>query len=29
MAAKARGIEPPEAVRLGVYFTAGRKVVEV
>jgi ATP-dependent helicase/nuclease subunit A len=29
MAAKAQGIEPPEAIRLGVYFTACRKVVEV
>ena len=29
MAAKAKGIEPPEAIRLGVYFTACRKVVEV
>jgi ATP-dependent helicase/nuclease subunit A len=29
MAAKARGIEPPEAIRLGVYFTACRQVVEV
>ena len=28
MAAKAKGIEPPEAIRLGVYFTACRKVVE-
>ena len=29
MAAKAKGIEPPEAIRLGIYFTACRKVVEV
>jgi ATP-dependent exoDNAse (exonuclease V) beta subunit len=29
MTAKAKGIEPPEAVRLGIYFTACRKVVEV
>jgi ATP-dependent exoDNAse (exonuclease V) beta subunit len=29
MAAKAKGIEPPTAIRLGVYFTACRKVVEV
>jgi ATP-dependent exoDNAse (exonuclease V) beta subunit len=29
MAAKARGIEPPETIRLGVYFTACRKMVEV
>jgi ATP-dependent helicase/nuclease subunit A len=29
MAAKARGIAPPEAIRLGIYFTACRKVVEV
>jgi ATP-dependent exoDNAse (exonuclease V) beta subunit len=29
MAAKAQGIEPPEAIRVGVYFTACRKMVEV
>ncbi|MBU4447291.1 MAG: UvrD-helicase domain-containing protein, partial [Proteobacteria bacterium] len=29
MAAKAKGIEPPEAIRLGIYFTACRKVVEM
>jgi ATP-dependent exoDNAse (exonuclease V) beta subunit len=29
MAARAREIEPPETIRLGIYFTAGRKVVEV
>jgi ATP-dependent exoDNAse (exonuclease V) beta subunit len=29
MAAKAKGIEPPEAIRMGVYFTACRKVVEL
>jgi len=29
MAAKAKGIEPPEAIRLGIYFTACRQVVEV
>jgi len=29
MAAKARGIEPPDAIRLGIYFTACRKVVEM
>jgi ATP-dependent exoDNAse (exonuclease V) beta subunit len=29
MAAKAQGIEPPEAIRLGIYFTACRRVVEV
>jgi ATP-dependent exoDNAse (exonuclease V) beta subunit len=29
MAAKAQGIEPPEAIRLGIYFTACRKVVEM
>ena len=29
MAAKAKGIEPPEAIRLGVYFTACQQVVEV
>ena len=29
MAAKAKGIEPPEAIRLGVYFTACRQVVEM
>jgi len=29
MAAKAKEIEPPEAIRLGVYFTACRKVVEM
>ena len=29
MAARAQGIEPPEAIRLGVYFTASRKVVEM
>jgi ATP-dependent exoDNAse (exonuclease V) beta subunit len=29
MAAKAQGIEPPEAIRLGIYFTASQKVVEL
>ena len=29
MAAKAKGIAPPEIMRLGIYFTACRKVVEV
>jgi ATP-dependent exoDNAse (exonuclease V) beta subunit len=29
MAARAKGIEPPEVIRVGVYFTAWRKVVEV
>ncbi len=29
MAAKAKGIEPPEAIRVGIYFTACRQVVEV
>jgi ATP-dependent exoDNAse (exonuclease V) beta subunit len=29
MAAKAKGIEPPEAIRLGIYFTACRRVVAV
>jgi len=29
MAARAKGIEPPEAIRLAVYFTARREVVEV
>jgi hypothetical protein len=29
MAARAQGIDPPEAIRLGVYFTACREVVEV
>jgi hypothetical protein len=29
MAARAREIEPPETIRLGIYFTAGRKVVEM
>jgi ATP-dependent helicase/nuclease subunit A len=29
MAAKSKGIEPPEAIRLGIYFTACRKLVEV
>jgi ATP-dependent helicase/nuclease subunit A len=29
MAAKARGIKPPEAIRLGIYFTACQRVVEV
>ena len=29
MAAKAKGIEPPEAIRLGLYFTACRRVVEM
>jgi ATP-dependent helicase/nuclease subunit A len=29
MAAKAKGIEPPEAIRLGIYFTACQRVVEV
>ena len=29
MAAKAKGIEPPEAIRLAIYFTACRKVVEM
>jgi ATP-dependent helicase/nuclease subunit A len=29
MAAKAKGIEPPAAIRLGIYFTACRQVVEV
>ena len=29
MAARAQGIEPPEAIRLGIYFTACRKVVEM
>jgi ATP-dependent exoDNAse (exonuclease V) beta subunit len=29
MAARAQGIDPPGAIRLGVYFTACRKVVEV
>ena len=29
MAAKAKGIDPPEAIRVGIYFTACRKVVEV
>ena len=29
MAAKAKGIEPPEAIRVGVYFTACRQAVEM
>ncbi len=29
MAAKAQGIEPPEDIRVGIYFTACRKVVEM
>jgi ATP-dependent exoDNAse (exonuclease V) beta subunit len=29
MAARAQGIEPPEAIRLGIYFTACRKLVEM
>jgi ATP-dependent exoDNAse (exonuclease V) beta subunit len=29
MAARARGIEPPERLRLALYFTACRKVVEM
>ncbi|MCK9376789.1 MAG: UvrD-helicase domain-containing protein [Syntrophobacterales bacterium] len=29
MAAKARGLKPPGAIRLGVYFTACRQVVEI
>jgi ATP-dependent helicase/nuclease subunit A len=29
MAARARGIDPPEAIRLAIYFTACRKVVEM
>jgi len=29
MAAKVRKIEPPEAIRLGIYFTACRQVVEL
>jgi hypothetical protein len=29
MAARARGIDPPEAIRLGVYFTACQRVVEL
>jgi ATP-dependent helicase/nuclease subunit A len=29
MAARVRGIEPPKAIRLGIYFTACRKVVEL
>jgi ATP-dependent exoDNAse (exonuclease V) beta subunit len=29
MAARAQGIEPPEVIRLGIYFTACRKVVEM
>jgi ATP-dependent helicase/nuclease subunit A len=29
MAARAKGIEPPEAIRLGIYFTACRQVVEL
>jgi hypothetical protein len=29
MAAKARGIEPPQAIRLGIYFTACRKLAEI
>ena len=29
MAAKAKGIEPPEDIRLGIYFTACRRAVEV
>jgi ATP-dependent exoDNAse (exonuclease V) beta subunit len=29
MAAKAQGIEPPETIRLGIYFTACLKVAEV
>ncbi len=29
MAAKAKGIEPPEAIRLGIYFTACQRVVEI
>ena len=29
MVAKAKGIEPPEAIRLGVYFTACQRVVEI
>jgi hypothetical protein len=28
MAVQDQGIEPPEAIRLGVYFTACRKAVE-
>jgi ATP-dependent exoDNAse (exonuclease V) beta subunit len=29
MTAKAKGIEPPETIRLGIYFTACRQVVEM
>ena len=29
MAAKAKGIKPPETIRLGIYFTACRQVVEI
>ena len=29
MAAKAKGIEPPEDIRVGIYFTACQQVVEV
>jgi hypothetical protein len=29
MAARAKGIEPPEAIRMGVYFTACQRVVEM
>jgi ATP-dependent exoDNAse (exonuclease V) beta subunit len=29
MTAKAKGIEPPESIRLGVYFTACRRVMEL
>ena len=29
MAARAQGIDPPEAIRLGIYFTACRRVVEM
>ncbi len=29
MAAKAKGIEPPEAIRLGIYFTACQQLVEM
>jgi ATP-dependent exoDNAse (exonuclease V) beta subunit len=29
MAAKAKGVEPPEAIRLGVYFTGCQRIVEV
>jgi len=29
MAARTQGIEPPETIRLGIYFTACRKVVEL